>query len=218
MRSLLFFAILSLNGCSSQRYEYVIAKEPGGQREVSQVSYSIPSGSQSGSVQVSSLGVVEVEPKRDAKRIPAVHLRLTVSSPSGQKWLLNSQEQKISYPTGGLTPPAFVNSDSALPKLEIPPGELRLLDLYFALPSGISTAHDLPSFSFHWKVQNTDGSLVAEQTVLFNRRALHEAPVIVAPYGDYPYAPGWGPVWWGMGGYFYEPGPRYGPAFRYHTK
>ncbi|MGZ3711048.1 MAG: hypothetical protein ACXVBE_04795 [Bdellovibrionota bacterium] len=223
MKSLLLFAALNLAACSSQQYQYVADLASSGQAEPSraeghsEVSYSIPSGSQSGKVQVLSMGVVEVEPKHDAKRVHSIHLRLTVSNHSPQKWLVDSEEQKVSYPTGGRVPPSFVNSDSALPKLEIPPGELRLVDLYFALPTGMSTARDLTSFNFHWQVQDTNGNAVAEQTTLFNRRPIPELPVIVAPYSPYLYSPGWGPVWWG-GGFFYEPGTRPGPSFHYRAK
>jgi hypothetical protein len=206
-------------GCSTPQYRYVATGLTGNASESapradghSEVTFRVPAAKPEGTLEVSSMGVVEVEPRAGASRVPALHLRLTASHHTGEPpWRLDTEEQRVSFPTGGAVAPSFVNSDASLPRLEVKAGELRVVDLYFALPAGAKTADDLASFTFRWKIA-FDGA-AAEQSTTFQRQPRPPPPVVVAPYAPYPYAPGWGPVWWGGYGYPVRTGvtplPRY---------
>lgn len=213
---LLILSCVLLAACSTQQYRYVASAEPGDDASQSSGRAELTFPAAGGKVQVSSMGVVEVEPSRGARRVPAIHLRLTLSNEGGQNpWEVDTRDQKVSFPSGGQVSPAFVNSDASLPKLTIPAGEMRFLDLYFALPQGETTAKDLPSFTFRWRI--VAGGQPAEQSTIFTRHEVSPGPVVVSPYDPYPYAPGWGPYWWG-GAYYGPWGPRPGPFLQFRAR
>ena len=185
-----------ITGCSSARFRYVPAQHQAPGRQKTLAIYPDPAGPQSGVVRVSSLGIVTLRPKSDSKDFPALHVRLSVSNQTQQSWLLNSEDQRVSFPNHGQTQPVFVNSDTeGLPHLKIGPGELRTLDLYFPLPQAVSEAKDLPEFDFYWSF--VAGAKQVAQMTPFERQPIPERPPVVYPYLPGPYLSfGWGRRWW----------------------
>jgi len=200
----LFFGAAGLGGCASQQYQYIPVEHARDVQENGRITYSVPPGKPEGKVTVSSMGVIDLEPSHASKQIPTIHLRMVISNQSaGQVWNFNTQDQVVSFPNDGEVLPTFVNSDlKSIPSLRINKGELRVLDLYFQLPANQKSAEDIPAFTLRWKIQT--GEMVTQETALFNRIPVPPRPVVVYPYDPYPYAPGWGPVWWGGVGYSYN--------------
>lgn len=184
--------------CVSEQYQYVPAPSPGVQasdhREQEEGFYPVPPSSPQGSVRVRSLGIVNLRPRGESKRIPALSLRMDVANTGGSvPWKIDTQEQVVLFPLKGQVRPIFVNSDSSnLPEFEVKPGSLRIVDLYFPLPSDQRSAHEINGFDFKWLVHV--GSEAVEQVTVFKRQPGHEAYAHVYPYEPYPF--GYGPVWW----------------------
>ncbi|MDR3608135.1 MAG: hypothetical protein P4M08_12235 [Oligoflexia bacterium] len=201
----LWTAFVCLAGCSSPPYRYVpsdhqttdLSKRRG------EAIYSEPANAPTGTVKVMSMGIVDIKPKQDGKKTPALHLRMSIANQSvNQKWTLDVQEQSVSFPNQGQVWPQFANSDStSIPILDINPGELRTLDLYFSLPETEKNEAGLAEFNFHWKLQSGDRTIT--ETTPFDRVPVPEYAATdypyYWPYEPYPYALGWGPVWWSGG-------------------
>ena len=187
-------------GCASEEFRYIPAthQAPDGRRIHGEAIYLEPGGHPDGNVRVVSMGIVDVKNKTTSKSFPALHMRMSVSNNSKKDiWRIEAEDQRVSFPNKGQTSPVFVNSEViTVPRIEVKPGELRSLDLYYPLPSAEQSEKDLPEFDFRWRL--AAGDQLIEENTPFDRTPIPERPMIVYPYAPYPpYALGWGPVWWG---------------------
>jgi hypothetical protein len=188
-----------LTGCASEEYRYIPAERTDQSgRHLSEAVYAEPSGAAKGRVRVVSMGVVDVKPSSlaGAKEFPALHLRLAVTNLNDRaEWKVNPRDQFVAFPNQAQVralPTNAVQGGNAV--LNVRPGELRTVDLYFPLPVSQESAKDIPEFDFHWQLQA--GNQPVRETTLFDRVAAPPSPVVVYPYDPYPYPLSWGPAWW----------------------
>lgn len=193
---LLISSLLFLAGCSTPQYRFIPAGLPAEKvtKPLGEAVYSEPSQTPTGSVRVMSMGVVDFKPGKDAKKQTMLHVRMALSNKNAQEWVLDTAEQMVSYPDKPQVKPSYANSSNEnLPKVVVKPQELRIVDLYYDLPTKEKSAKEIPQFDFHWKLM-AGAKLVSEST-LFDRVQVPEGRYY-SPYDPYPY-PGWGPNWWG---------------------
>jgi hypothetical protein len=191
--------------CSSDQYRYLPSEElaagpgPVPKRVNSEATYQVPSDRPRGTLKIQSLGVVDIKPKGDSNKFPAIHLRISISNQSGDEtWNFNIQEQTVSFPNQGAVHAIPVDSDLAqTPVIQLKPKDLRVLDLYFKLPDAAHSEKDLPQFVFQW--QFFAAGQQVQGTTQFERVILAQYPDGPYPYG-YPY----------YGPYAYGPGPYWG--------
>lgn len=155
-------------------------------------SFALPGGS----LQVSSIGVAELEPESDSS-ISALHVRLIASNLSdGAGWGIDTRNVIATVAGEGSSRPAFANVDAGtLPRVTIGYGQTRTIDLYYPLASDLQ-----PAFTVSFQLQTGSG--------LIANRAAFAADLPLAQV-----ATGYGAVWWYDASY-----PRYGfrnrPSFR----
>jgi hypothetical protein len=186
MRHLLCFAAaVALSACSEE-YVYrpaVNASATVGGRVAAY--YEIPPESPRGSVRLASAGYADLGPK-GGKPVRAVHLRLVVSNNDSTAWSVDAREQRIDIPGHGSSRPAYVGTKAVAPPLvNIPPGEKRVIDMFYPLPEGLKEASQIPEFDALWSVE-TPARVVTERTP-FDRLEVQPA---------YAYDPGWGWGWY----------------------
>jgi hypothetical protein len=169
--------LLWVVGCSSEQYRYVPQDATAPNNEARP--------EPSGSVRVASMGIVELKPKNGSKNFSALHLRMTISNQSPNLWLLNTGEELVSLADQPAMPPTFVNSNSPIaPQLNVNPGELRTVDLYYRLPDGKDSPKDVAEFNFNWRIRA--GETPIQETTQFARiRAYPEYAVASPYYGPY---------------------------------
>lgn len=207
-------ALALLSSCASEQYTYLPAGLSGkttDRAKKGKAYYEVPPGAPTGTVRIRSGGVVKLKPTGGGSRIPALHVRMAIVNQSSQApWSVDPHAQTVSFPNDGSNiAPVFVQPQSpATPELIVNQGDIRTLDLYFALPDGEKSAKELPEFNFQWRVQA--GTQLVQETTSFDRVAIPPA-YDYGPYPYYPYDMGWGPDWgWGMG---WGPGWGWGPGF-----
>ena len=161
--------------------------------------YDIPPESPRGSVTASTFGIANFIIGREGERVRLLHVRLVISNDNDNRsWLVDTRRQIVALPNEGESRPAYVNSNiQGLPYVNIPPGQKRTLDLYYALPPSLQRARNIPEFDVLWSVQ-TAARVVAVRTP-FEREEIEPAY-----YSDFdwgwgwggPYGLGWGSAWW----------------------
>jgi hypothetical protein len=214
---LLFISIL-LSACASTPHYRYLATGPDGKvadQHTGEVFYPEPPKSPQGNVRLRSTGLVDLRPKGESQRTPALHVRVTLknSSAAGVLWRLDGREQSALYPNHGEVDPIYVNSDAnGTPELIANPGEMRTADLFFPLPEKVTSAKDIPEFDLNWRVHI--GDEVVKESTTFQRSEAPPPPQTVYPYGGYynPWEP-WG-VGYGMGWYYHPSRPVWRPAIR----
>jgi hypothetical protein len=153
--------------------------------------YPVPPAAPRGDVRVASLGTTKVR-LQGGLEVPVVQVRLVVANNSNSEWVVATRDQLAAIAGEPLRAAAFVNTDSdRAPLVAIPPGERRTLDLFFALPKGMTKPKDIPYFDVIWRLR-TGQEEVAERTP-FERFEIEPA---AAPLVDYGFATGFGPYWW----------------------
>lgn len=157
--------------------------------------YAIPPDAPRGELKAISYGVVEVSAQDGTGDVlRAIHLRAVVTNGSDKAWTFDAREQRLEVDAHGPSAPAFVSADAgdAPPIVTIAPGKLRVVDLFFVLPTDLQAAAELPGFDADWSV-NTGGGVVAERTP-FERLSLEP----LREYAVYDYGPAyfWGPPYW----------------------
>jgi hypothetical protein len=157
--------------------------------------YPIPPDAPRGEVYVTSFGftLMDVAQGRSAQMM---HARVVAVNNTGQEtWTLDGRDQQLVVAPGQpLLQPAFANTDAgAGPVYAVPPGQRRVLDLYYAVPPPFDDPTRLGSFELDWRV-NVGNLPIASRTP-FQR--LEGAPAGYAPYPDYVFVGlGWAPLWW----------------------
>src|SRR5262249_2147774 len=142
---------LALPGCATS---YVYRPTSGAAPESGYLvaRYGVPPEAPQGEVLVTSFGVTTVDVAANT-RAPVLHVRLGVTSTTGVvPWAVAAPEQLASIGGRAPVPPSFANSDSGGPVVTVPPGQRRVLDLFYALAPGQQSEGDLPYFEVSWKV------------------------------------------------------------------
>nr|UXE44640.1 hypothetical protein Hi04_10k_c2877_00008 [uncultured bacterium] len=153
--------------------------------------YSIPQEEPRGDVRIATFGFAEIGSREGEETLKALHTRMIVANNSEYPWSVDTREQRIAVPGDGESQPAFATTSGGLPPIvDIPPKEVRTIDLFYPLPPDVQKASKLPSFDTLWTV-HTDTREVTERTP-FERLTVQ--PTVGEDYG---YA--WGPP------YFYDP-------------
>jgi hypothetical protein len=210
--------ILALSACAStDHYRYLAEGSDGkvADPHSGEAFYPEPPKSPQGSVRLRSAGLVDLRPKGENERFPALHIRVTVKNSSADKtvWRFDGREQSALYPNHGQIGPLYVNSDTkGAPELEITSGQMRTEDLFFPLPDGVKSIKDVPEFDLNW-ILHTGDEVVHESTTFQRVEAEAPPPQAVYPYDYYnPWEP-WG-VGYGAGWYYYSSRPVWRPAIR----
>lgn len=210
MRRLIASSFISVLGCTllascaTEQYQYVPAERPvNNDRRTNQAIYAEPANSPTGSVRVSSMGVVDIKPPDSPNTVPALHVKVAVSNEHEHgDWVFNAQDQFVALPNQTEVRPLMAKSDTSNSQtIVVQPGQLRSIELFFPLQGLDKSAKTLPEFDFHWQLRA--GEQLVKQTTLFDRITIPDAPAVIYPYGPYPYAMGWGPVGWGGVAYPY---------------
>ena len=154
----------------------------------------IPQEKPEGAIEVTSYGVTEL--RRDAAKIPALHVRAVVTNDGDDTpWTLDTTQQTVAIPGEGLSRAMFVNSDiNTLPTVTIARHERRVLDFYFPLPDTVRSESKLPRFELLWQV-NTPERVVSSRTAFDRVDKEPEVGYANAPVG-WPLWAGYGPYWW----------------------
>jgi hypothetical protein len=188
--------------------------------------YPVPPVGPHGEAYVTSFGFTDFDTGQGSVQ-RFVHARLAISNGSAATWEVDGREQFLAAPARQPAPPSFVNTDAGTgPVYPVPPGVVKVFDLYFAPPQGLGQPESLAGFALDWSV-NAGGQIVANQTS-FER---YDGPV--ESYAAYPpyvtVGLGFGFGWWYapfypyrhypplIHGYYYAPrgawgGPWRGPA------
>ena len=161
----------------------------------------VPQERPNGSVQILSDGIHHVATANG--KVRALHVRMIVSNDGDQQpWRVDAGKQLADLPGFGLAHPIFVSHEAAGP-VEVPQHTKQTINLYFALPPGVSHTSDMKQFGVIWTVDTPERTVSSRTT--FDR---------TYPYNDYyaygyGYGYGYGP-WWGWGPYWgysaYNPG------------
>ncbi len=191
---------LSVCACNTQQYRYLATDHAGEglSSQRSEAFYIEPAKEPQEKVRVRSMGMVTLKPESEDKRIPALHIRMSVSgiSSATSSWELRPTEERAVYPNNTQVPPLYVNTTAAAKTdIEIRPGSLQVVDFYFPLPTGEERAENLAEFDFAWTLHHGTDSI--HETTHFERVTALPQPPEVYPYEPYPM--GYGPVWYNSG-------------------
>ncbi len=193
--NIIMFTVIFFVSCASQRYSFIPAEHQASASRIrNEAIYSIPEKSPTGIVRILSLGVKEIESEKGGDKTPALLLRIALSNHGeNTNEILDIRDQFVSFSNAGSSEVLFSNFDhQLLPRLEVKPGELRALDLYFKLPPFMKSESDIPEFDFHWKIQI--GHEKISKVTPFDRIPIPDyyyGPNYYPPY-FYPYGWGWG--------------------------
>ena len=163
--------------------------------------YPVPPEAPRGEVYVTSFGFTQMD-VAEGRSADMMHARLVAVNNSPTMWTVDGRAQQLLVaPAQSPLTPAYINTDAGLgPVYAVPPGQHRVLDLYYAVPAPLDQPQQLGAFELDWRV-DVAGSPVAERTP-FQR--FEGSAGGYDPYPDYVYVGlGWGPGWW------------YGPSFPY---
>jgi hypothetical protein len=186
--------------------------------------YPVPPEAPRGDVNVSSRGVVSVQPQEGGREARMMHLRIAVANENDVgPWTVDAREQRVVYRGGATLSPAIVSTSApGAPLLTVAPGQVATLDLHYQLPPGVDRAREVPRFELRWAVR-TPARVVAERTpfereLLDRRDAEYDRAVVVglavSPLwwydpNFYPYAPPY--IYYPRYGYphaYFDPGHR----------
>ena len=154
--------------------------------------YAIPPEAPTGDVRIHSFGLVDLEAAGGGDEA-AVHARLWISNDGASRpWTLDTRKVRVELRGGPEGRPTVLTAGGeSLPVVEIPPGEQRVVDMFFPLPAGYDHADSLPAFDVMWQVQ-TGTRAHAERTPFERIRV--EAPPPAGPTWGFAYGTGFG--WW----------------------
>jgi hypothetical protein len=150
--------------------------------------YRIPPNAPRGDVRVASFGVADVG-HEEGSDLPSLSVRMVIANNDGQQpWTVDTRQVQVDLHTEAPRGPAFVHTESSdLPVVSIPPGQQRIIDLFYPLPAGRDDAEDVPAFDVIWRL-TTDQGVVVERTPFERRHIERPAPA----YWQF----GHGPLWW----------------------
>jgi hypothetical protein len=166
------------------------------------VRYPVPPEAPRGDVYVTSFGFSDLEVGPGGQHASLLHARLAVTNGGPGPWALDGRQQEVLVAGQPPLVPAFINSDAGVgPLYPIPPGQTRVLDLFYFVPPPLDRIDALPSFALAWRVL-AGIEPVAQRTPF--QRVIEDQ----GAYGSYPpyvgVGLGVGVGWW------------YGPFYAYH--
>jgi hypothetical protein len=95
---------------------------------------------------------------------------MTVVNDCHHPWQVDTRREMIVLPDGSERAPVLATSSGGQgPVFDVPPGGMRTVDLYFALPPEEARASALPHFATRWEVQTERGPMRGQTP--FNRQA-----------------------------------------------
>jgi hypothetical protein len=143
------------------------------------VRYAVPPESPRGDVYVTSFGFTQVDTD-SGRAVRALHARLAVANNGPGAWALDGRQQQLVAEGQPPASPAFINSDAGPgPLYLIPPGQSRVLDLYYFIPPPLDTVEALGKFSVSWRL--LAGAEPISQTTVFARMEEREEPLAAYP-------------------------------------
>ena len=144
----------------------------------------IPSEAPQGTIEVSTVGIAQGQ-----RGERALHVRLAVANEGDEApWTLDIRQQQVDVPGAGRAQPQSANAgDAALPTISVPRRERRVIDLYYPLPPGVTSADALAGFDVLWQVA-TAAREVSGRTHIDRREVIERPTTYIAS--------GWGPHWW----------------------
>ena len=187
------------SGCAHEYLYMPVGPGTGGPA----VRYPIPPTAPQGQLYVTSFGFSDIDLGPGAPE-RLLHARLAVSNGGAGFWTVDGRAQALLAPGRPPQGPAFLNTDAGTgPIYPVPPGQVRVFDLYYALPAPFDRPLNLSGFELDWRVEV--GGEPFEGRTAFQR--FEGTPGSYAPYPPYvAVGLGFGVGWW------------YGPIFPYrHT-
>jgi hypothetical protein len=181
--------VLSGLACSTPQ-TYVPAERRATSTKGNEAIYNEPPGNPTGTVRIQYEGIDDYEVQK-GKKVRALHLHMVASNHATQgTWNIHPNDSFVSFPNGTRAQPVAANP----PTLELQPGELRPMELYFPLPAGLKSEDDIREFDFHWQAKAVDQTVT--ETTPFDRVPVQQY-IAYDPYWDagafypsYPYYPG----------------------------
>jgi len=163
--------------------------------------YPIPPTVPQGEAYVTSFGFTDIDLGPGAPNT-LLHARLAVSNGSQAPWSVDGRMQALTYTGHAPVGPSFLNTDAGVgPVYQVPPGQVRVFDLYYALPAPFDQPMNLGGFSLDWQVD-------AAGQIIPGRTSFQRFEGAAGSYETYPpyvaVGLGFGFGWW------------YGPFFPYH--
>ena len=188
------------SGCA---HEYLYVPVGPGSAGGPAARYPIPPQAPRGEAYVTSFGFTDLDAGPGGPG-QLLHARLAVSNGGPFLWTVDGREQSLVAAGRPPQAPTFLNTDAGSgPIYEVPPGQARVFDLYFALPPPLDQPVSLQGFALDWRV-NAGGQPVG------NRTAFQRLEGDGQSYDPYPpyvaVGLGFGVGWW------------YGPFFPYRYR
>lgn len=135
-------------GCSTTQY-YFAPKEPTPltPRAYLGATFAIPEGQMKGFLRIFPTGVEKVNGKW------VLPVRYYLENTDTTPWRVDVSHQKVKFPDLPLEVTATIsNGRFQTPIMEIPKGQDRVWDIFFAVPDSIRKSTDLAEFSISWEV------------------------------------------------------------------
>lgn len=172
--------------------------------------YPVPPEAPRGDVRGAAVGVARLD-VHGARDLDVVHVRLTVTNRRDElPWVIDTREQLLEIAGEGRSRPVFVNSDrDAMPIVQVPMLQQRVLDLYYPLPPTLDP-DELGEVTLAWQVR-TGERLVTQRTTFARAPGGDDDDELDAAIPPTGLHAGWGPFWWHDPYYARR-------AFRHHRK
>jgi hypothetical protein len=114
--------------------------------------YKIPEQAPRGQVRLRSAGIVQM-PAAAHEQGAALHVVMSVVNLGAHPWRIDTKTQTLTSPEGEMQPAlAIAEGVSGMPVVEVPVGEARIINLYYALPRAAKFV------DVRWEIQTARGS------------------------------------------------------------
>lgn len=171
--------------------------------------YEVPPEAPRGDISVTSRGIVKISPQQGGDTVRMLNVVVSLSNDQDAgPWTFDVRQQRLSM-WGARLAPALTSSPEQV--VQVPPGQVRVVDLYFQAPAG-TKPRNIGDFDLLWRV-DTPKRTVAQRTPFERLKVEEMDPYALAPYWGY----GWG---WNYGagpyGYYnslYYPASYYGAGY-----
>jgi hypothetical protein len=202
------FFLSSLSGCAHDLLYVPVGPGASGGPAMR---YPIPPTAPQGEAYVTSFGFTDIDLGPGAPNM-LLHARLAVSNGSPGVWTVDGRMQAVTYAGRQPVGPSFLNTDAGVgPVYLVPQGQVRVFDLYYALPAPFDQPMNLGGFSFECLV-------IAGGQIIPGRTSFQRFEGAAGSYEPYPpyvaVGLGFGFGWWY--GPFFPYNRVYPPVFRHY--
>lgn len=163
----------------------------------------VPAQQPRGEILLASFGVTPIELTKGARPMPFLHVRMAVSNQDGRgPWLIDVRDQMLELRGAGRSRPALINTAgraASPPELGIDAHGMRVVDLFYALPSAQDVARDVPDFGFHMRLALEDGTGYEDHAYFVRTKSVEGAKDQRPASWSRSLATigvGWGELWW----------------------